>query len=160
MRRRVPRLARGHSFFWVAKRKKPKKRRPRVTRPALPATLRYSASRAAAELGAAPLKQSSPTSPGSLPLLGAARGGRRTERNLERGLNLMAVDMGVVFNQPFASSSSARRNGEKGEDCLRGEAPSSAAPVAAEQRRAPGVAGRRCGRDFSLLTFFWQDKRK
>ena len=33
-------------------------------------------------------------------------------------------------------------------------------PVAAEQRRDPGVAGRRCGRDFSLLTFFWQDKRK
>ncbi len=33
-------------------------------------------------------------------------------------------------------------------------------PVAAEQRRDPGVAGRRCGRDFSLLTFFRQDKRK
>ena len=33
-------------------------------------------------------------------------------------------------------------------------------PVAAEQRKDPGEAGRRCGRAFSLLTFFWQDKRK
>ena len=74
------------------------------------------------------LRQSSPTSPGSPPLLGAARGGRYTERNLERGLNLFAVDVRLVFNQPFASSSSAGRNGKKGEDCLRGVAPSSAAP--------------------------------
>ena len=33
-----------------------------------------------------------------------------------------------VFLMPFASSSSAGRNGEKGEDCLRAAGPSSAAP--------------------------------
>jgi hypothetical protein len=53
---------------------------PRVTRPALPGALRYSASRAAAELGALPLRQSSPTAPGSPPLLGALRGGGKAHR--------------------------------------------------------------------------------
>ena len=48
---------------------------------------------------------------------------KRTERNLTP----MAVDPRLVFILPFASSSSARRNGKKGEDCLRGKAPSSAA---------------------------------
>ena len=33
-------------------------------------------------------------------------------------------------------------------------------PFAAEQRRAPGVAGRRIGRAFFLATFSWQDKKK
>ena len=72
----------------------------------------------------------------------------------------LAVDVRLVFILPVASSSSARRNGKKGEDCLRGAAPSSAAPVAAEQRRDPGVAGRRCGRAFFLGTSSWQDKKK
>ena len=33
-------------------------------------------------------------------------------------------------------------------------------PVVPEQRRDPGAAGRRCGRDFFLATFSWQDKKK
>ena len=50
---------------------------------------------------------------------------------------------------------------EKGRGLSEGRSPEfRSPPVAAEQRRDPGVAGRRCGRDFSLLTFFWQDKRK
>ena len=65
-----------------------------------------------------------------------------------------------VFLMPFASSSSAGRNGKRGEDCLRAAGPSSAAPVAHEQRRAPGEAGRRGGRAFFLATFSWQDKKK
>ena len=40
----------------------------------------------------------------------------------------LAVDDRLVFILPFASSSSAGRNGKKGEDCLRTEGPSSAAP--------------------------------
>jgi hypothetical protein len=86
---------------------------------------------------------------------------KHTERNLERGLNLMAVDVRLVFNHPFASSSSARRNGKKGEDCLRGRRSEfRSPPVAAEQRRAPGAAGRRGGRAFFLGTSSWQDKKK
>jgi len=40
----------------------------------------------------------------------------------------LAVDTRMVFLLPSASSSSAGRNEIKGEDCLRGAAPSSAAP--------------------------------
>ena len=51
-------------------------------------------------------------------------GGRNTERNLMR----VALSVRLVFILPSASSSSARRNGKKGEDCLRAVGPSSAAP--------------------------------
>jgi hypothetical protein len=74
------------------------------------------------------LRQSSPTAPGRTPLLGAARGGWHTERNLERNVIQLAAAIRSVFNLPFASSSSAGRNGKKGEDCLRANGPSSAAP--------------------------------
>jgi len=71
----------------------------------------------------------------------------------------MAVDMDVVFNQPFASSSSARRNGEKGEDCLRTEGPSSAAArcgwAAQRPRRKPGDA---VGARFLWLLSFGKTK--
>ena len=53
---------------------------------------------------------------------------KHTERNLEREVIPLAVGDRLVFLLPFASSSSARRNGRRGEDCLRGAAPSSAAP--------------------------------
>jgi hypothetical protein len=53
-----------------------------------------------------------------------------------------------------------RAQRKKGEDCLRAAGPSSAAPVATEQRRAPGVAGRRSGRAFFLVTSSWQGKKK
>ena len=46
----------------------------------MPAALRYSYGRAAAELGATPLRQSSPTAPGRTPLLGAPRGGGKAHR--------------------------------------------------------------------------------
>jgi len=70
------------AFSCFAKKKLPKRRRPRVTRSASPTPLRYSASRAAAELGATPLKQSSPTTPGSPPLLGAPQGGLQTPNGI------------------------------------------------------------------------------
>ena len=50
---------------------------------------------------------------------------------------------------------------EKGRGLSEGRSPEfRSPPVAAEQRRDPGVAGRRCGRAFSLATFFLQEKRK
>ena len=49
----------------------------------------------------------------------------------------------------------------KGRGLSEGQSPEfRSPPVAAEQRRDPGVAGRRCGRAFSLATFFLQEKRK
>ena len=58
----------------------------------------------------------------------ARRCTRGKVKHTERNLRPLAVDLRSVFNQPFASSSSAGRNGKKGEDCLRTEGPSSAAP--------------------------------
>ncbi len=83
--------------------------------------------------------------------------GANTERNLMRTEHAVRS----VFLLPFASSSSAGRNGKKGEDCLRTEGPSSAAlPLRLSSAEHPAKAGRRCGRAFSLATFFLQEKRK
>ena len=68
-------LPAGILFLASPRKSSQKEGDPRVTRPASPAPLRYSQGRAAAQLGAAPLKQCSPTSPGLAPLLGAPRGG-------------------------------------------------------------------------------------
>ncbi|MBP8215403.1 MAG: hypothetical protein KAX66_08040 [Propionivibrio sp.] len=63
----------------------------------------------------------------------------------------MAVDLQLVFDQPSASSSSARRNGKKGEDCLRTEGPSSAAlPLRLSSAEHPAQPG-----DAAGATSFW-----
>ncbi len=91
----------------------------------------------------------------------ARRCTRGMEKHTERNLTPLAVDSRLVFEQPFASSSSAGRNGRKGEDCLRAEGPSSAAlPLRLSSAEHPAKAGRRSGRAFSLATFFLQEKRK
>jgi len=61
------------------------------------------------------LRQSSPTSLGRTPLLGAARGGWHTERNLERNVIQLAAAIRSVFNLPFASSSSAEDPAQPGD---------------------------------------------
>ena len=74
-------------------------------------------------------------------------GGEHTERNLMR----QTVDTRLVLNWPSASSSSARRNGKKGEDCLRGVAPSSAAlPLRLSSAEHPAQPG-----DAAGATSFW-----
>ena len=57
-----------------AQKKVTKEKGSPVTRSAAPTPLRDSPNRAAAQLGAAPLKQCSPTSPGPAALLGASQG--------------------------------------------------------------------------------------
>ena len=56
--------------------------------------LRYSAGRAAAELGATPLKQSSPKAPGPSPLLGAPHEARKTV-----GLKLLEKKSSATLHQ-------------------------------------------------------------
>ena len=64
------------SYFLLLRQKKVSKEKATpLTRLATPTPLRYSPGRAAAELGATPLKQSSPTSPGLSALLTASDGG-------------------------------------------------------------------------------------
>jgi len=53
-----------------------------------------------------------------------------------------------------------RAQREKGRGLSEGEARVPQPPVANEQRRAPGAAGRRGGRAFFLGTSSWQDKKK
>ena len=129
-------------------------------------SLRYSGLAGAAELGAAPLRQSSPFFPLRLALLDDATGKMKTSRTSTAN---RFDSVRCAFPPPRGAPSNGVRPGAVGEDCLRAKPEFRPAgstlgvrspPVAAEQRRAPGAAGRRCGRDFSLLTFFWQDKRK
>ncbi len=64
------------SYFLLLRQKKVSKEKATpLTRLATPTPLRYSPGRAAAELGATPLKQSSPTTPGLSALLTAPDGG-------------------------------------------------------------------------------------
>ena len=106
------------------------------------------------------LRQSSPTSPGRTPLLGAARGGWHTERNLERNVIQLAAAIRSVFNLPFASSSSAGRNGKKGEDCLRTEGPSSAAlPLRLSSAEDPAQPGDAAGAPSSWLLLLGKTRR-
>lgn len=151
----VPRLTRGRVFFCVAKRMSPKKKRPRVTRSASPTPLRDSASRAAAQLGPTSLKQCSPTPPGSPPLLGASRGDPQTIGPLPSSPKIP-----FGFHLPSASSSSASRNGKKGEDCPSPNGASSAAPRCVCAAQSARRSRRRSGRAFFLATFSWQDKKK
>ena len=67
----------------------------------------------------------------------------------------------TLFGAPAAGAEQRRSRRIKGEDCLRGAAPSSAAPAGFEQRRAPGNARRRTGVSFFFGYFlFGQAKRK
>ena len=155
-------------FFLSRQEKVTKKKATPAPRSAAPTSQRYSSSRApqgyfftmlrivqgaAAQLGPVALKQCSPTSPGLPALLGAPQGNGvgvlppRTETAIGSAHALCVVEQ-------------RRAQRKKGEDCLSPVGASSAAPVATEQRREPGEAGRRGGRAFFLGTSSWQDKKK
>ena len=104
-------------------------------------------------------------------LLDDAEGMSRTDRIFFRQRLCSAGVRGF----PCGAPSNAGEPGVVGEHCLRAVGPSCAAapsgakqreevllgcPVATEQRRAPGAAGRRGRRDFFLSTSAWQDKKK
>ena len=122
----------------------------------MPAALRYSCGRAAAELG---LRPQTVLADCPRPHSVARRCTRGKEKHTERNLTPMAVDLRSVFDQPFASSSSARRNGKKGEDCLRGAAPSSAAlPLRLSSAETPAKPGDAAGAHFLCLLSFGKTK--
>jgi len=66
----------------------------------------------------------------------------------------------IGFTPALCVVEQRRAQRKKGEHCLSPAGASCAAPVATKQRRAPGIAGRRSGRDFFLGTSSWQDKKK
>ncbi len=157
LRRCVP-PCRRVTFSCVAKKKSPKRRRPPRYAAGVagcPALLGWPGGKH--KLGATPLKQCSPTAPGRPPLLGAARGGDKAHRKEPDAIG-GRYSIGSQLALCVVEQRKAQR--EKGRGLSEGEARVPQPPVAAEQRRAPGAAGRRCGRAFSLATFFWQDKRK
>ncbi len=97
--------------------------------------------------------------PARTPLLGAARGGRKAHRTEFDAP--MAVDIGVVFNLALCVVEQRKAQREKGRglsEDRRSEFRSP--PVAAEQRRAPGAAGRRCGRAFFFGYFLLGKTRR
>ncbi len=153
----VPRLTRGHSFFWVAKRKKPKKRRP----------LRYAAGFAGCPAllvrpggcGTRAFGPQTVLADDPRPHSVARRCTRGKEKHTKRNLTPLAVDSRLVLDQPFASSSSARRDGKKGEDCLRAEGPSSAAlPLWLSSAEHPAQPGDAVGARFLWLLSFCKKK--
>lgn len=151
-----------------------------MTRSAAPTPLRASPSRAAAQLGAAPLRQCSPTSPGPAAVLGASQGRKSIEaqglyeknsalwhaKDEIRQRPARPVFIGLPrrrsarLSWPLEGAEQRRGGREKGEHCLRAAGPSCAAPARPESRRGPRAAGRRPGVAFSLPTFFWRSKRK
>ena len=156
MRRWFPRLTRGHSFFWVAKRKKPKKRRPRADAPpaaGFPALL--------VRPGGCGTRGFAPqTVLADYPRPHSVARRRPKGANTER--NLMRTEHAVrsVFLLPFASSSSAGRNGKKGEDCLRTEGPSSAAlPLRLSSAEHPAKPGDAAGAPSSWVLLLDKTRR-
>ncbi len=138
--------------------------------------LRYSAGRAAAELGAAPLKQSSPTAPGLPALLSASQGDpkgvagpgtiRKTEcydhrnkgwpqgRPEKRAKNEMpAVEPGW-FTGPLGRRRATQGLAEKGRGLSEGRRPEFRSPRQSRVAQGTGEAGADPGSPSSLLTFF------
>ncbi len=151
----VPRLTRGHSFFWVAKRKKPKKRRPPRSAAGFagcPALLVLPGGCGTRAFGPQTVLADYPR-PHSVARR-CTRGGEKPSAS-----ECACDEIPMVFNQPFASSSSARRNGKKGEDCLRTEGPSSAAlPLRLSSAEHPAQPGDAVGATFLCLLSFGKTK--
>jgi hypothetical protein len=74
------RLAGGRTFFLLRQEESSQRRRRPWVGAGFAGSLCYSESRAAAELGAAPLRQSSPKAPGIPALLGTSQGARKNIR--------------------------------------------------------------------------------
>ncbi|OMG53130.1 hypothetical protein BJN45_12930 [Azonexus hydrophilus] len=115
------------TFFLLRQEESKQRRRRPWVGAGCAGSLRYSKRRAAAELGAAPLKHSSPKAPGIPALLGTSQGARKNSRT--RSVCPLIQD---AFRVPMCSAEQRSWRRKKGEDCLRGEAPSSAAPADSE----------------------------
>ena len=105
----------------VAKKKSRPQRRPAFA--GCSALLRHNGR--AAELGPSVLRQSSPFFPLRPALLDDAKGNRKTSRSSTAN---RFDSVRCAFPPPRAAPSNGGEPGVVGEDCLRGKAPSSAAP--------------------------------
>ncbi len=150
--------------------------RPQVTRSALPTALRYSKRRAAAELAATRLKQSSPKAPGQPALLSASQGdGEASQGNgsaqeetkrcffggrpLENGQNHFERFGGAAFPGPHVERRATELMADKGRGLSEGRSPEFRSPR--QQRVAQGSRRSRprsLGSPFLCLLSFGEAK--
>ena len=117
-------------------------------------SLRYSVGRAAAQLGATPLRQCSPTSPGQPALLSAAQGDPQGSSDQPPTVTLLSCA------SPFGDAEQRHCARGFGEDCLSPAGASSAAGRnAAAQGTAPQARRRQRGRLF-FRTFLLATQKK
>ena len=108
-----------------------------------------------AELGALPLKQSSPTTPGRTPLLGAAQGGRENERNLMRH----TVDTRMVFNLALCVVEQRKAQRAEGRGLSEGRRPEfRSPPLRLSSAETPAQPGDASGARFLWLLSFCKQK--
>ena len=119
--------------------------------------LRYSALAGAAELGATPLKQSSPFFPLRLALLDDAKGKMKTSRTSTAN---RFDSVRCAFPPPRGAPSNGVRPGAVGEDCLRAKPEFRSHPAARVAQGSRRSRPRNAGGAFSLASFFWRPKRK
>ena len=101
-----------------------------------------------------------PTTPGQPALLGVSKAAFHTTRFSTVFRVHRRRELRARFSIPLEGAEQRRRWRIRGEDCLRGVAPSSAAPRQRRVAQGTGVAGTDPGVAFSLATFFWRSKRK
>ena len=101
-----------------------------------------------------------PTTPGQPALLGVSKAAINTTRFSTVFRVHRRCSFEARFSIPLGGAEQRRRWRIRGEDCLRGVAPSSAAPRQRRVAQGTGVAGTDPGVAFSLATFFWRSKRK
>ena len=132
----------------------PKKKARPLRRPAAPGALRCSVTTAAAQLAPAGLRQCSPNSPGLFALLGAPQGEPARQQCCRWRLILAAFR-----SCPLRRRAAQGATGRKGEDCLRGAAPSSAAlPLRLSSAEHPAQPGDAAGATFLCLLSFGKTK--
>ena len=170
-----PRLTRGRTFFLCRQEESSqRRRRPRVGA-GCAGSLRYSVLAGAAELGAAPLRQSSPFARQPLRCSAPLKGARKESRLNQSWKNWpVAVDCKKGTKIKFApvpimaapipapdglpgplEGAEQRRLGRKnGEHCLRGFSPELRSPRPSRVAQGTGAAGTDPGSPSSLLTFF------
>ena len=148
---------------------KQRRRRPWVGAP-FGGSLRYSKGRAAAELGATPLKQSSPTAPGPPALLSASQGdpkGVRAEKSAraecygqaEKRLKFEISRLGHGwFSGPLERRRVTQALAEKGRGLSEGRRPEFRSPRQRRVTQGTGEAGADPGSPFLCLLSFGEAK--
>ena len=156
LNRCVPPCRRAYFFLSCQEKVAKKKSRPQ-RRPAFAGcSALLSRNGRAAELGLRPQ-----TVLALFPVAPCAARRRKGQIEKHRNFTANAVSDALGFSPPSCSAEQRSTAGGIRRGLSEGRSPEfRSPPVAPEQRRDPGAAGRRCGRDFFLATFSWQDKKK